>query len=257
MATVQPDAVTRGGGASQKRGPGRSPFFTSTCPARLQSPPMPGCRGCAISAYTCPARTFGLSMAGMYRRDGQSSQKSIHRFGGEALRRRIVTTTNTTHSPLRNGCAAPTLTVHSRVSWLPLSRLLSAKQRILRAGYWEFNEPAQIAPNVGGRPAAPATCVVAVQRSPELVCPGPACTRLRRCSQIAENASRDIPCRSCGNGSIVKHQQHHRTATSVFYFGPWSGVSLSMTNMFGVACLLNSPLIALAVATNQSGDPVG
>ena len=57
--------------------------------------------------------------------------------------------------------------------------------------------------------------------------------------------------------SIVKHQQHHRTATSVFYFGPWSGVSLSMTNMFGVACLLNSPLIALAVATNQSGDPVG
>ena len=53
----------------------------------------------------------------------------------------------------------------------------------------------------------------------------------------------------------VKHQKHHRTATSVFYFG--SGVTLSMKNMFGVACLLNSPLISLAVATNQSGDPVG
>src|SRR5271157_3872869 len=143
VAMVLLDAVTRGGGASQKKGPERSLCFTSTCPARLQSPPMPGCRGCAIYACTCPPFTFGLSMAGMYRRDGQSSQKSIHRFGDEALRRRIVTTTNTTHSPLRNGCAAPTLTVHSRVSWLPLSRLQSAKQRTLRAGYWEFNEPAR------------------------------------------------------------------------------------------------------------------
>src|SRR5271157_3334164 len=108
--------------------------------AQWQSPPMPGCPGCAISDHMHPVRTFGLSMAGMSHRDGQSSQKSIHRFGGEALRRRIVTTTNTTHFPLRNGCAALTLTVHSRVYWLPLSRLLSAKQRILRAGYWEFNE---------------------------------------------------------------------------------------------------------------------
>src|SRR5271157_3435671 len=181
------------------------------CRARWQSPLMPGCRGCAISAFTCPPFTFGLSMAGMYRRDDPSWQKSIHRSGDEALRRRIVTTTNTTHSPLRNGCAAPTLTVHSRVSWLPFSRLQSAKQRTLRAGYWEFNESGAIAPNVGGRPVAPATeqtqllpplrggaglssfrgrvtgeppgsgVVVAAQRSPELVCPAPAFTRLGQC----------------------------------------------------------------------------
>ena len=34
----------------------------------------------------------------------------------------IGTNTNMTHFPWRNGCAAPTLTVRSRTSWLPLSR---------------------------------------------------------------------------------------------------------------------------------------
>jgi len=65
VAMVQPDVVTHGGGASQKKEPERSLCFTSTCPAPLQSPRMPDCRGCGISAYTCRVCTFGLSMAGM------------------------------------------------------------------------------------------------------------------------------------------------------------------------------------------------
>ena len=125
---------------SQKKEPERSLYFTSTCPARLQSPPMPGCRGCAISAYTHPARTFGRSMAGMSRRDGQLLQKSIHRFGGEALRRRIVTTTSTTHFPSRNGFAAQTVTALCLTTSLQRSRLLSRKLQVSRVGYSALSE---------------------------------------------------------------------------------------------------------------------
>src|ERR1019366_7358914 len=79
-------------------------------------------------------------MAGMSLRHGQLLQKSIHRFGGEALRRGIVPPTNTTHFPPRNGCVAPTLTVRSQISWLLLSRLQSSKRRTLRAGFWALSE---------------------------------------------------------------------------------------------------------------------
>ena len=108
--------------------------------AQWQSPPMPGFRGFGISASTFPAYTFGLSMAGMSRRVDHSWQKSIHLFGAAASRGGIGTNTSTTPFPLRNGCAAPTLTVRSRTSWLPFSRLQSAKQPALRAGYWELSE---------------------------------------------------------------------------------------------------------------------
>ena len=143
VSTVQHDAVTRGGGASQKKEPERSLCSTSTCLAQWQSPPMPGCLGYGISAYTCPACTSGLLVAGMSRRDDQSWQKSIHLSGAAASRERIGTNISMTPFPWRNGCVAQTLTVHSRVSWLPLSRLQSAKQRTLRAGYWELDEPAR------------------------------------------------------------------------------------------------------------------
>lgn len=135
VATVQLDAATPVGGESQKRGLGRNLCSTSTCRDRLQSPRMPACLGYGISAYVSPACTFGLSMAGTSRRDGRLWQKSIPRFGAGVSRGRIGMIISTTHFPFRNGCAAPTLTVRSRVSWLPLWPLQNSKQRTLRAGY--------------------------------------------------------------------------------------------------------------------------